>query len=58
VLVVMEDRNVELGVKPALDLEAAAGDEMSSRLIPPKTGEIALTVAIISSTFWVARQDS
>ncbi len=28
VLVVVEDRNVELGVKPALDLEAAGGRDV------------------------------
>ena len=32
------------------------GAEMSSRLIPPKTGAIAFTVATISSTSFVARQ--
>ena len=32
------------------------GAEMSSRLMPAKTGAIALTAATISSTSWVSRQ--
>jgi hypothetical protein len=37
VLVVVEDRDVELGLQAVLDLEAARR-EMSSRLMPPKVG--------------------
>ena len=32
------------------------GAEMSSRLIPPKTGAMAFTMVTISSTFFVLRQ--
>jgi hypothetical protein len=55
VLVVVEDRDVELLAEPGLHLEAA-GAEMSSRFMPAKPGATARATAMISSTSWVSRQ--
>ena len=56
VLVVVEDRDVELAPAAGARSRSSAGAEMSSRLMPPKPGAIALTVRTISSTSFVARQ--
>ena len=56
VLVVVEDGDVELGLAAGPRSRSSAAREMSSRLMPPKPGAIALTVATISSGSLVSRQ--
>ena len=55
VLVVVEDGDVELLAKPALDLEASGGSDVL-QVDAAEDGAIAFTVATISSTSFVARQ--
>ena len=56
VLVVVEDGDVELVAQARSRSSKQRGAEMSSRLMPPKTGAIADTIRTISSASFVARQ--